>query len=211
MSVVEMKVPEVGESVTEVTLATWLKKDGEYVEMDEPICEFESDKATLELPAEASGKLIHVAAEDDDLAIGDLVAKIDTSVSQGGEGGESESEPDEEEEKEEQEDKGKAEEEKEKEEKEEKEPQPSASKGKMSDHASPAAAKILKENDIDPGEVEGTGKDGRITKEDANRAVEAKKEQKEEKKAKEEKVEREEKQKEAPETAERESFSRNTR
>ena len=78
-----MKVPVIGESITEVTLSSWLKADGEYVKLDEPICEFESDKATLEFPAEASGKLIHVAAEDDDLEIGALVAKIDTSVKGG--------------------------------------------------------------------------------------------------------------------------------
>ena len=80
MSVIEMKVPTIGESVTEVTLSQWLVADGEYVELDTPICEFESDKATLEFPAEASGKLIHVAQEDDDLEIGALVARIDTSV-----------------------------------------------------------------------------------------------------------------------------------
>ena len=50
-----MKVPTIGESITEVTLSQWLKKDGDYVELDEPICEFESDKATLEFPAEAAG------------------------------------------------------------------------------------------------------------------------------------------------------------
>ena len=58
-----MKVPVIGESVTEVTLSEWLKSNGSYIKLDEPICEFESDKATLEFPAEASGKLIHVAAE----------------------------------------------------------------------------------------------------------------------------------------------------
>ena len=84
MSIVEMKVPVIGESISEVTLSSWLKADGEYVNLDEPICEFESDKATLEFPAEASGKLIHVASEDDDLLIGALVAKIDTSVSREG-------------------------------------------------------------------------------------------------------------------------------
>lgn len=84
MSVVEMKVPVIGESVAEVTLSQWLKKDGEYVELDEPICEFESDKATLEFPAEAAGKLIYVAAEGDDLEIGALVAKIDTEAAQNG-------------------------------------------------------------------------------------------------------------------------------
>ena len=80
MSIVEMKVPTIGESITEVTLSQWLKKDGDIIKLDEPICEFESDKATLEFPAEASGRLIHVAQEGDDLAIGALVARIDTSV-----------------------------------------------------------------------------------------------------------------------------------
>ena len=80
MSVVEMKVPVIGESINEVTLSQWLKPDGSFVKIDEPICEFESDKATLEFPAEAEGKLIHVAKEGDDLAIGALVARIDTSV-----------------------------------------------------------------------------------------------------------------------------------
>jgi len=61
MSIVEMKVPVIGESVTEVTLSQWLKGNGEYVALDEMICEFESDKATLEFPAEAAGKLIWVA------------------------------------------------------------------------------------------------------------------------------------------------------
>src|SRR5687768_10237920 len=80
MSVVEMKVPVIGESINEVTLSQWLKPDGSFVKIDEPICEFESDKATLEFPAEAEGKLIHVAKEGDDLVIGALVARIDTSV-----------------------------------------------------------------------------------------------------------------------------------
>lgn len=80
MKIIDIKVPTIGESVTEVTLASWLKADGSWVQMDEPICEFESDKATLELPAEAAGRLIHVAAEGDDLKIGDIVARIDTSA-----------------------------------------------------------------------------------------------------------------------------------
>src|SRR5262245_17287588 len=84
MSVVEMKVPVIGESINEVTLSQWLKPDGSFVKIDEPICEFESDKATLEFPAEAEGKLIHVAKEGDDLAIGALVARIDTSVKANG-------------------------------------------------------------------------------------------------------------------------------
>ncbi|HHB52460.1 MAG TPA: dihydrolipoyllysine-residue succinyltransferase, partial [Saprospiraceae bacterium] len=80
MSIIELKVPEIGESISEVTLSQWLKEDGAYVALDEPICEFESDKATLEFPAEVAGVLSWVAAEGDDLEIGALVAKIDTSA-----------------------------------------------------------------------------------------------------------------------------------
>lgn len=158
MSVIEMRVPTIGESISEVTLSQWLKEDGEYVNLDEPICEFESDKATLEFPAEGSGKLIYVASEGDDLEIGALVAKIDTSVEAPGGGSE---------------DKGGSDE------KKEEKPQ-SAEKSSdsketketyASGHPSPAASKILKENNVDPSSVEGTGKDGRITKEDAQKAV----------------------------------------
>ena len=155
MSIVEMKVPTIGESITEVTLSQWLKEDGEFVNLDDPICEFESDKATLEFPAEASGKLIYVAAEGDDLEIGALVAKIDTSVSAGVENGSSKPAP---------------------ETKEESTPPPATTPEKESGyaegHPSPAAAKILKENDVSVAEVNGTGKGGRITKEDAQKAVE---------------------------------------
>ncbi len=162
-----MKVPTIGESVTEVTLSQWLIADGDYVELDQPICEFESDKATLEFPAEASGKLIHVAAEDDDLEIGALVAKIDTSVSKesGGGGAPKDEAPAKEE------SASKKEETKEPATAEASESEDSYAAG----HPSPAAAKILKENDIDPQAVKGTGKDGRITKEDAQKAVESKK------------------------------------
>lgn len=211
-----MKVPTVGESVTEVTLSQWLKGNGDYVEMDEPICEFESDKATLEFPAEAAGKLIHVAEEGDDLEIGELVAKIDTSAAKEGAGnGEAKK-------KEEEAEKEKKEEEKaEKAETEEKEAAPAAEKEESyaEGHASPAAAKILRENDIDPEEVEGTGRDGRITKEDAQRAVEAGKEaekKKTEEKAKEEPKPAKEEAREKKEPAKtisftpKESFSRET-
>jgi 2-oxoglutarate dehydrogenase E2 component (dihydrolipoamide succinyltransferase) len=165
MSIVEMKVPTIGESVTEVTLSQWLKENGAYVKLDEPICEFESDKATLEFPAEAAGKLIYVAEEGDDLEIGALVAKIDTSVQEEA----TEKAPKE----------APAAEDK-KEEKPQAEPasaapQQSKETTYASGHPSPAAAKILKENDIDPSHVSGTGRDGRITKEDAMQAVEAKK------------------------------------
>ena len=166
MSVVEMKVPTIGESITEVTLSQWLKKDGDYVNLDDPICEFESDKATLEFPAEAAGKLIHVAAEGDDLEIGALVARIDTSVAKedGGSNGAPKQEV--------------------QEEKKEQQPTPApavkeakAEESYAAGHPSPAAGKMLKEADIQPGQVSGTGKGGRITKEDAMKAVEAKKSQ----------------------------------
>ncbi len=154
MSIVEMRVPTIGESITEVTLSAWLKSDGEYVNLDEPICEFESDKATLEFPAEASGKLIFVATEGDDLEIGALVAKIDTSV----QGGESTTATE------------KAEEEVEA---VTESPKVEETDNYAAGHPSPAAAKILREKGIDPSSVKGSGKDGRITKEDADKAQKA--------------------------------------
>ena len=155
-----MKVPTIGESVTEVTLSQWLKADGDYVELDEPICEFESDKATLEFPAEAAGKLIYVAAEGDDLEIGALVAKIDTSVAKPG-GGDAPAAPKTQEEVPKQENTTS-----------EEKPQPTTATADnkttyATGHPSPAAAKILKEKGIDPSQVKGSGRDGRITKEDA--------------------------------------------
>lgn len=173
--IVELKVPTIGESVTEVTLSQWLKADGEYVALDEPICEFESDKATLEFPAEAAGKLIYVAEEGDDLEIGALVAKIDTSVSAGdGAAQEKEAKP------------------KTEEKTEEKQPEPAAADGGQESyaagHPSPAAAKILKENDIPADQVRGTGRDGRITKEDAQKAAQAKTSQPEQPKPEEKKA-----------------------
>lgn len=159
-----MKVPVIGESIAEVTLSQWLKADGDYIELDEPICEFESDKATLEFPAEAAGKLIHVAAEGDDLEIGALVAKIDTSVSKSN-GASDKPTPD----------VAKEAPKKEAEAKEEasKSTPESATESNnyATGHPSPAAAKILKESEIKPEEVKGTGRDGRITKEDAQKAV----------------------------------------
>ena len=152
-----MRVPTIGESITEVTLSQWLIGNGEYVKLDQPICEFESDKATLEFPAEAEGKLIHVAAEDDDIEIGALVAKIDTSVAAPS-GTDSPKE----------------------ETKVEEATAPASSESKelgssyATGHPSPAAAKILRDGNVDSTTVSGTGKDGRITKEDAQKAVEQK-------------------------------------
>jgi 2-oxoglutarate dehydrogenase E2 component (dihydrolipoamide succinyltransferase) len=151
MSVIEMRVPPVGESIKEVTLSRWLKEDGAIVRLDEPICEFESDKATLEFPAEAAGKLIYVAKEGDDLEIGALVAKIDTSAAAESPAAASAAP-----------------------EKTESAPvQPSTPEAPSyaTGHPSPAAAKILKENDIPATAVKGSGREGRITKEDALKAV----------------------------------------
>lgn len=78
MAIIEIKVPSIGESVTEVSLSKWLKENGSMVKLDELLCEFESDKATFELPAEVSGKLIQMAKEGDDLSVGAIVAQIDT-------------------------------------------------------------------------------------------------------------------------------------
>lgn len=145
----EMIVPTVGESITEVTLATWLKADGDYVELDEIIAEVDSDKATFELPAEANGILKHVAQEGDTLEIGGLICKIE--VTEGGAPSEEVSAT---------------------------ESTSSAPSGASTSdketyatgHASPAAAKILAEKGIDAKDVKGTGKDGRISKEDAEKA-----------------------------------------
>lgn len=157
MSIIEMKVPTIGESITEVTLSQWLIADGAYVKLDEPICEFESDKATLEFPAEAEGILTHVAKEGEDLEIGALVAKIDSSGTAPAETS----------------NKSTTTEDDVKETKPEK-PADSESNEETTyatGHPSPAAAKILREKDIDPSTITGSGKDGRITKEDAQSAT----------------------------------------
>ncbi len=145
----EMIVPTVGESITEVTLANWLKADGDYVELDEIIAEVDSDKATFELPAEANGILRHVAQEGDTLEIGGLICKVE--VMEGGAPASEEAAP--------------------------ASGSSASSSAAPSDkdtyatgHASPAAAKILEEKGISANEIKGTGKDGRITKEDAEKA-----------------------------------------
>ncbi|NBC25197.1 MAG: 2-oxoglutarate dehydrogenase complex dihydrolipoyllysine-residue succinyltransferase [Bacteroidetes bacterium] len=172
MSVVEMKVPTVGESVTEVTLSEWMVKEGDYVEMDQPICEFESDKATLEFPAEAAGVIEFVANEGDDLEIGDLVAKIDTSAEKSSTSESSEedvsSESADSEVKENEADSSSGEKE-----------ENSGKDHPASGEPSPAAAKMMREHDLNSSNIKGTGKDGRIIKEDVQKAIEAKKQEKE--------------------------------
>lgn len=148
--VLEMKVPSPGESITEVEIASWLVQDGDYVEKDQAIAEVDSDKATLELPAEESGIITLKAEEGDTVAVGQVVCLIDTSAAKPEESAPSESKKEE----------TKAEEPK----KEESKP---AATTYASGTPSPAAKKILDEKGINPAQVSGSGKDGRITKEDA--------------------------------------------
>ena len=159
--ILEMKVPSPGESITEVEIASWLVADGDYVEKDQAIAEVDSDKATLELPAEASGIITLKAEEGDAVAVGQVVCLIDTAAAKPSGAPE---------------------------------PAPSAEAKKATAPvatpapvaasapavttpqkgagiASPAAQKILAEKGIDPAQVAGTGREGRITKEDAQQAV----------------------------------------
>ncbi|MEN5085837.1 2-oxoglutarate dehydrogenase complex dihydrolipoyllysine-residue succinyltransferase [Sphingobacterium sp. PCS056] len=149
----EIKVPTVGESITEVTLSQWLKQDGDYVEMDENIAELESDKATFELPAEKAGILRIIAQEGDTLEIGAVVCTIEEGGAPTGDAKPAAAA-------------------------EEKASAPAATANVADENpdsyaagtASPAAAKILREKGIDPATIKGTGKEGRITKEDAEKA-----------------------------------------
>ena len=150
---IEMRVPTVGESISEVTIASWLKNDGDHVQMDEVIAELESDKATFELPSEATGTLQIVAQQGDTVEIGGLLCRIVAGAGAGA-------------------------------------AKPAAQPGApatpqaaqpaaaapagaqtyASGTPSPAAGKILAERGISPADVQGSGRDGRITKEDAQRA-----------------------------------------
>lgn len=151
--ILEMKVPSPGESITEVEIATWLVEDGDYVEKDQPIAEVDSDKATLELPAEESGVITLKAEEGDAVAVGAVVCLIDMDAPKP-EGGISK--PAE-----------KAVEAPKEDSKPVQEEKPTYATGT----ASPAAKKILAEKGMQASEVKGTGKDGRVTKEDAIKAV----------------------------------------
>src|SRR5690606_38004528 len=157
MSILEMKVPSPGESITEVEIATWLVKDGDYVEKDQAIAEVDSDKATLELPAEASGIITLKAEEGDAVAVGQVVCLIDTSAAKPLGSAPAAEAP-------------KAEEKKE-EVKVAPAPASAPAATYATGSASPAAKKILDEKSIDAASVQGTGKDGRVTKEDALNAT----------------------------------------
>ena len=157
--ILEMKVPSPGESIKEVEIATWLVKDGDYVEKDQAIAEVDSDKATLELPAEASGIITLKAEEGDAVAVGAVVCHIDTAAAKP-EGSAPAAAPAAE--------APKAEAPKQA-------PAPVAPAAPAATYAtgtpSPAAKKILDEKNIAPATVSGTGKGGRITKDDAVNAV----------------------------------------
>ena len=157
--VLEMKVPSPGESITEVEIAAWLVSDGDYVEKDQAIAEVDSDKATLELPAEESGIITLKAEEGDLIAVGAVVCLIDTSASKpDGEAAPAETKKEE---------APKAEEPKKEEVKKE---ESKVAATYASGTPSPAAKKILEEKGVSASSVSGSGKDGRITKEDANSA-----------------------------------------
>ena len=154
----EMKVPSPGESITEVEIATWLVKDGDYVEKDQAIAEVDSDKATLELPAEESGIITLKAEEGDVVEVGQVVCLIDTSAAKPEGGSASAAEA------------PKAEV------KEEVKAAPVATPAPAAPAAtyatgtpSPAAKKVLDEKGIDASQVKGSGRDGRITQDDAAR------------------------------------------
>jgi len=150
--ILEMKVPSPGESISEVEIAEWLVSDGDYVEKDQAIAEVDSDKATLELPAEESGIITLKAEEGDAIAVGAVVCHIDTAAAKPTV----------------------------------QDAKPAPSKTTVSQvaatpaltqtnyaasTASPAARKIIAEKGIDTAAIIGTGRDGRITKEDAINAV----------------------------------------
>ena len=151
--VLEMKVPSPGESITEVEIATWLVEDGDYVEKDQAIAEVDSDKATLELPAEESGIITLKAEEGDAVEVGAVVCLIDTAAEKPSGSTAAPA-------------------------KEEVKETPKATPAKeevkttyASGTASPAAKKILAEKGMDGSSIQGTGKDGRVTKQDAVDAV----------------------------------------
>ena len=130
---VQVEIPSMGESVSEVILLEWLKGDGERVEQDEPLCVLETDKANVELPSPASGALKHLQSPDATLAIGAVVAEIDESAQAAAPVSETK-------------------------------PEPSAPKPEPA--LSPAVRRLVEEHELDPTAIEGTGKDGRLTKKD---------------------------------------------
>jgi 2-oxoglutarate dehydrogenase E2 component (dihydrolipoamide succinyltransferase) len=155
MAILELKVPSPGESITEVTIARWVKKSGDVVEKDDVLAEIDSDKATLTLNAEESGKIEVLAAEGDTVKVGQVVVKIDTSVKP-------EAKPKTE---------AKAEIKKEEKKEEKKEVVATGKESYAKGTPSISAAKIMNENGVKSSQINGTGKDGRITKQDVLAAL----------------------------------------
>lgn len=165
MAIVELKVPSPGESITEVIIARWVKNTGDVVEKDDVLAEIDSDKATLTLNAEESGKIELLAAEGDTVKIGQVVVKIDTSFKPEAKAAVKKEEP--------------------KEAVASKQPaavapadKPATSSSQVAEKTSyasgtpsPAAAKLMAENNISSGQLNGSGKDGRITKQDVLSAL----------------------------------------
>jgi 2-oxoglutarate dehydrogenase E2 component (dihydrolipoamide succinyltransferase) len=156
MPVIELKIPNLGESISSVTFSKWLKPNGTTVILDEPLCEIETEKANQELSADSVGKLTWVAKEGEDLAVGALFATIDTDASTAVVAGGNSATP-----------------------LTASAPEKAAVSTGTSSYAtgtpSPAASKILSEANVPPANVNGTGRDGRITKEDAVKAAESEK------------------------------------
>ena len=161
MAHLEMKVPSPGESISEVEIAAWLVADGDYVEKDQAVAEVDSDKATLELPAEESGIITLKAAEGDVVKVGQVVCLIDTSAAKPAGFSSSKS-------------------------KEDENPSEPNSKEKTTESSeiqkektyasglpSPAAAKIIAEKSLSNEHLIGSGKDGRITKQDVLQVLES--------------------------------------
>ncbi|MBM3176380.1 MAG: 2-oxoglutarate dehydrogenase complex dihydrolipoyllysine-residue succinyltransferase [Bacteroidetes bacterium] len=149
----EMKVPAVGESINEVTISSWLKKDGDLVRLDEVIAEVESDKATFELPAEANGILRIVAKAKETLPIGGLICRIelaDVPASPSPSSVQQLTSP-----------------------ASTPKVESAAATNYAAGHPSPAAAKILDEKGVAASTVSGSGPGGRVTKEDAAKATPA--------------------------------------
>ncbi|MEY3243491.1 MAG: hypothetical protein RIR11_4930 [Bacteroidota bacterium] len=152
MAIIELKIPNLGESISSVTFSKWLKPNGSIVTLDEPLCEIETEKANQEISADKPGKLTWVAEEGQDLDIGAIFARIDTDAASSAVAVAAE-------------------------------PQPIAAApvttapAKTENYAtgfpSPAAAKILTEAGVAASSVQGSGKDGRITKDDAQKAASA--------------------------------------
>jgi 2-oxoglutarate dehydrogenase E2 component (dihydrolipoamide succinyltransferase) len=151
MAIVELKVPSPGESITEVVIARWVKNTGDVVEKDEVLAEVDSDKATLTLNAEEAGKIEVLAAEGDTVKVGQVVVKIDTSVKP--------------------EAKAKVEAKKDASTSSATEKKAETSTSYATGTPSVSAAKMMAENNIKSSQINGTGKDGRITKQDVLAAL----------------------------------------